>query len=148
MRERLGIHVMKVLQFGFGDEGAHIYLPHKYELDCVAYTGTHDNDTTIGWWESLPEDQRQIVTAYLGEAKDGICWALVRAAFASVANFAIVPLQDVLELDGGSRMNTPSASDGNWGWRFERGALKAEIACKLANLVDVTDRAPKKKPIV
>ncbi len=144
LRQRLGVPGMKVLQFGFGDEGAHIYLPHKYEPGCVAYTGTHDNDTTIGWWKTLPEDQRQIVKAYLGEAKDGVCWALMRTAFASVANFVIVPMQDVLQLDGSARMNTPSAGDGNWGWRFHRNDPCAEIEQKLADLVSVTDRAPKK----
>ncbi|HEY6248809.1 MAG TPA: 4-alpha-glucanotransferase [Candidatus Angelobacter sp.] len=142
LRDRLGIPGMKVLQFGFGDPGAHIYLPHNFPLNCVVYTGTHDNDTTVGWWKSLPaQEERHSVTAYIGEAKDGIHWAFIRAAFASVARLAIVPLQDVLGLGSESRMNTPSRFDGNWGWRFERGALTQDLSEKLAALSVVSDRA-------
>lgn len=143
LRERLGIPGMKVLQFGFGDPGAHIYLPHKFEPNCVVYTGTHDNDTTAGWWKSsATDDERRYAAVYMGEAEDGIHWAFIRAAFDSVATLAVMPLQDVLGLDSDSRMNTPSRLDGNWGWRYEPGALKAEIADKLAALTTVSDRTP------
>jgi 4-alpha-glucanotransferase len=143
LRERLGIPGMKVLQFGFDNPGAHIYLPHNFEPNCVVYTGTHDNDTTVGWWKSAATDQeKRFATAYIGEAKDGIHWALIRAAYASVANLAVAPLQDILGLDSDSRMNTPSRSDGNWGWRFEAGALTSALAEKLAALSIVSDRAP------
>lgn len=140
LRLNAGMPGMKILQFGFGDRGAHIYLPHKYEERCVCYTGTHDNDTTLGWWNSLDEKEREPVRAFAGEAKDGMHWALVRAAYTSPACFAIVPLQDVLGLDSSARMNTPSEADGNWGWRYEAGALKAELAKKLATLAEVCDR--------
>lgn len=143
LRDRLGIPGMKVLEFGFGDPGAHIYLPHNFPPNCVVYTGTHDNDTTVGWWKSsATADEKRYAAAYIGEARDGIHWAFIRAAFASVARLAVVPLQDVLGLGSDSRMNTPSRSDGNWGWRFERGALKQELAEKLAALSEVSDRAP------
>ena len=143
LRERLGIPGMKVLQFGFGDPGAHIYLPHKFEPNCVVYTGTHDNDTTVGWWNSLAtEEEKTYAAAYVGEAMDGIHWAFIRAAFNSVANLAVVPLQDVLGLDSDTRMNTPSRTDGNWGWRYEPGALLEELAEKLAALTGVCDRVP------
>jgi 4-alpha-glucanotransferase len=143
LRERLGIPGMKVLQFGFDNPGAHIYLPHNFKPNCVVYTGTHDNDTTVGWWKSAASDQeKRFATAYIGEAKDGIHWALIRAAYASVANLAVAPLQDILGLDSESRMNTPSRSDGNWGWRFEAGALTSALAEKLAALSIVSDRAP------
>lgn len=143
LRERLGIPGMKVLQFGFDNPGAHIYLPHNFEPNCVVYTGTHDNDTTVGWWKSGATDQeKRFATAYIGEANDGIHWAFIRAAYASVANLAVAPLQDVLGLDSDSRMNTPSRSDGNWGWRFEAGALTSALAEKLAALSIVSDRAP------
>ena len=86
LRERLEIPGMKVLQFGFGDPGAHIYLPQNFEPNCVVYTGTHDNDTTAGWWESsASEEERRHAATYFGEPSDGMHWALIRAAFASVA---------------------------------------------------------------
>ncbi len=143
LRERLGIPGMKVLQFAFGDPGAHIYLPHNFEPNCVVYTGTHDNDTTAGWWASgaTPEEKRYAAD-YVGSAQDGIPWAFVRTAFTSVAKLAIVPLQDVLGLGSEGRMNTPSHTDGNWGWQFESGALEHDLAEKLAALSTVTDRVP------
>ncbi|HZU30625.1 MAG TPA: 4-alpha-glucanotransferase, partial [Candidatus Angelobacter sp.] len=147
LRERLGIPGMKVLQFGFGDPGAHIYLPQNFEPNCVVYTGTHDNDTTPGWWEnSATEEEKQAAEMYFGKPADGMHWAFIRAAFASVAKLAIVPLQDVLGLGSDARMNTPSLSDGNWGWRFKAGALTPALAQKLAALSSVTDRAPKALP--
>src|SRR5215467_9004965 len=142
-RERLQIPGMRVLQFGFGDPGAHIYLPHRYEPNTVTYTGTHDNDTTLGWWQNVAsEHERQQASAYLGEAKDGINWAFIRAAHNSVADLSVAPLQDVLGLDSGGRMNTPSRADGNWTWRFARRALRQELVEKLASLVEVSDRVP------
>ncbi len=143
LRERLGVPGMKVLQFGFSDPGAHIYLPQNFEPNCVVYTGTHDNDTTVGWWkESASEHERQHAAMYLGEPKDGIHWAFIRAALGSVALTAILPLQDVLGLGSEARMNTPSRSDGNWGWRFAAGDLTRGIEEKLAALSLVSDRAP------
>jgi 4-alpha-glucanotransferase len=142
LRERLNIPGMKVLQFGFGDPGAHIYLPQNFEPNCVVYTGTHDNDTTPGWWEKVAsKDEKQCAKDYLGEPKDGMHWAFIRAAFGSVARLAIVPLQDVLGLGSKARMNTPSRSDGNWGWRFSSGALTPELERKIAALSEVCDRA-------
>jgi 4-alpha-glucanotransferase len=143
LRDRLDIPGMKVLQFGFGDPGAHIYLPHNFQPNCAVYTGTHDNDTTAGWWKSAAtEEEKRSASAYIGEAKDGIHWAFIRAAFASVAKLAVVPLQDVLGLGSDSRMNTPSRSDGNWGWRFDPGSLTPGLAEKLATLSEVCDRMP------
>jgi len=143
LRERLGVPGMKVLQFGFGDPGAHIYLPHKFEPNCVVYTGTHDNDTTLGWWNSsATAEEKRHASAYVGEVEDGIHWAFIRAAFSSVAKLAVVPLQDVLGLDSNSRMNTPSRSDGNWAWRYEPTTLKPAWAEKLAAITTVSDRTP------
>lgn len=143
LRDRLGVPGMKVLQFAFGDPGAHIYLPHVFDHHCVAYTGTHDNDTTAGWFGALDAATRANVLAYAGEPKDGVEWALIRTAAASKAVFAIYPLQDVLRLGSEARMNTPSVSNGNWGWRFSADALQPELAQKLAALMDVTDRQPR-----
>jgi 4-alpha-glucanotransferase len=143
LRERLGVPGMKVLQFGFGDPGAHIYLPQNFEPNCVVYTGTHDNDTTAGWWKSsASKEEKRFAVNYFGEPADGMHWAFIRAAFASVARMAIVPLQDFLGLDSEARMNTPSLSDGNWGWRFKKNALTNTLAEKLATLSIVCDRKP------
>ena len=141
LRERLGIPGMKVLQFGFGDPGAHIYLPHNFVSNCVVYTGTHDNDTTVGWWQSgASEDEKRHATQYFGQPQDGMNWAMIRAAFASVARVALVPMQDVLSLGSEARMNIPSRPDGNWGWRLAPGMASDELADKLAALSAITDR--------
>jgi 4-alpha-glucanotransferase len=142
LRERLNIPGMRVLQFGFGDPGAHIYLPHRYEANTVVYTGTHDNDTTAAWWRSLGEQERHSVSAYLGEAADGIHWAMARAAQNSIANLCLIPLQDVLGLGSEARMNTPSHSHGSWGWRYRESALTPQLAEKLAAMAEVSDRLP------
>ncbi len=140
LRKRLGVPGMKVLQFGFSNRGAHIYLPHCYEENCVVYTGTHDNDTTVGWWASMSTEERSNVLAYLGEHKDGINWALIRAAEASLASFAIFPMQDALGLGSEARMNTPSRVEGNWRFRFATNDFSSELASKLAEITEVTDR--------
>jgi 4-alpha-glucanotransferase len=141
LRKKLGVPGMKVMQFGFGDRGAHKYLPHRYEPDSVVYTGTHDNDTTVGWWKSsATEEEQKLAAIYLGISDDGVNWAFIRAALTSVANLVVVPVQDVLGLGSEARMNVPSQSVGNWSWRLHSGALTPELAGKLAALVDVTDR--------
>jgi 4-alpha-glucanotransferase len=142
LRERLGMPGMRVLQFGFGDPGAHIYLPHRYERNTVAYTGTHDNDTTLGWWKSCSEHERRAASALVGEARDGVHWAMIRLAQSSTANLAVVPLQDVLGLGPEGRMNVPSLPDGNWSWRYAPHSLAPALAEKLAALAEVTDRQP------
>jgi 4-alpha-glucanotransferase len=131
---------MRILQFAFGNPGAHIYLPHRYPSNTVVYTGTHDNDTTLGWWKSCSENERRFAGALLGDASDGINWAMVRLAQSSTANLCVVPLQDVLGLGSEARMNVPSFGDGNWTWRYLPGALRPELAEKLATLAEVTDR--------
>jgi len=142
LRERLSIPGMKVLQFAFANRGAHIYLPQNFVSNCVVYTGTHDNDTTLGWWQSgVGREERAYAQAYVGSGDD-VPWSLIRAAYASVARLAIVPLQDVLGLGSEGRMNIPSRLEGNWGWRFGQGALRAELAQRLAALSEVCDRVP------
>jgi 4-alpha-glucanotransferase len=142
LRERLGVPGMKVLQFGFGDPGAHIYLPHKCEANSVIYTGTHDNDTTPGWWKNARREEKQSALEYFGEPQDGMHWAFIRGAFAAISRLAIVPLQDVLGLESEARMNTPSLSDGNWGWRLTPGLLTKQLVGKLAAMSTVSDRFP------
>ena len=143
LRERLQIPGMAVLQFGFGDPGAHMYLPHRLTADRVVYTGTHDNDTTLGWWNSsATEYERRAAQAYVGHCEDGINWAFIRAAQASVASFAVFPLQDALGLGSEARLNTPSVKTGNYHWRCHPGSLTPNLAQRLANLAEVTDRLP------
>lgn len=146
LRERLQIPGMAVLQFGFGDEGAHMYLPHR-AAGKVIYTGTHDNDTIVGWWSNgCAEHERRNAEAYLGHSDDGIHWSFIRAAQNSPASFSMIPLQDVLGLGSEARMNTPSVDNGNWRWRFDNDSLRPEISAKLALLAEVTDRLP--QPVV
>jgi len=143
LRERLQIPGMAVLQFGFGDEGAHMYLPHR-AAGKVIYTGTHDNDTVHGWWHSAAADrERRSAEAYLGRCDDGIHWAFIRAAQTSPGCLSVVPLQDILGLGSEARMNTPSLNGDNWRWRFREDQLNGEIAAKLARLAEVSDRLPK-----
>jgi 4-alpha-glucanotransferase len=147
LRERLQIPGIAVLQFGFNDQGAHIYLPHR-AAGKVIYTGTHDNDTTVGWFQSGASDnERRNAEAYLGRCDDGIHWAFIRAALNSVAELALIPLQDVLGLGSEARMNTPSLPAGNWKWRFVPGQFTAELAAKLSHLAEVTDRLPPPVPV-
>jgi len=142
LRDRLQIPGMAVLQFGFGDEGAHMYLPHRAQ-GKVVYTGTHDNDTVAGWWSSgAAEHEKRNAEAYVGRSDDGIHWAFIRAAQCSSANLSIVPLQDVLGLGSEARMNTPSLHGGNWRWRFRAGQLNSDLAAKLAHLAELSDRLP------
>ena len=142
LRDRHDIPGMAVLQFAFGDAGAHAYLAHRVGTNRVIYTGTHDNDTTLGWWSTLPEKERAAVQALIGACEDGVNWGLIRLAHLSPAAAAIVPLQDVLSLGSEARMNTPSVAEGNYHWRYQPGALHTELAKKLASLAEVTDRLP------
>ena len=147
LRDRLGIPRMAVLQFGFGDEGSRIYLPHRFVREQVVYTGTHDNDTLLGWWATgATEREKRNAEAYVGWCEDGIHWALIRAAQASVASLAVIPLQDILGLGSEARMNTPSLHGGNWKWRFQPDALTHDLEKKLAHLAEVTDRLPEALP--
>jgi len=142
LRDRLQIPGMAVLQFGFGDEGAHIYLPHR-AAGKVIYTGTHDNDTVAGWWKSgAAEHERRNVESYLGRPDDGVHWAFIRAAQCSTASLSIIPLQDVLGLGSEACMNTPSVNGGNWRWRFGADQLTPELSAKLAHLAEMSDRLP------
>ena len=101
----------------------------------MVYTGTHDNDTTLGWWKTdATEEEKRWAADYLGNIGDGIEWAFIRAAFTSVSTLAVVPVQDVLGLDGDARMNVPSKPGGNWSWRLRGGALTPDLAAKLASL--------------
>jgi 4-alpha-glucanotransferase len=140
LRQELGMPGMKVLQFGFNSKGAHIHLPHRFTPDTVAYTGTHDNDTTQGWWKTAGKAERGAVEAYTGPIGERPVWALIRAVESSVAQLAMLPAQDLFELGSEARMNTPAVSAGNWSWCAPEGSWKPELAARLAALVEGTDR--------
>jgi 4-alpha-glucanotransferase len=143
LREHFGMPGMRILQFGFGDRASHLYLPHKYVPNTVAYTGTHDNNTTLGWWrDGASTEEKAGAQSYLQTiVYDGdVVWAMIRAAARSVANLCIFPMQDILHLGSEARMNTPAAGDGNWTWRYRRDALHPDFATKMAALMEMTDR--------
>ena len=135
---------MKVLHFAFyGDVAENPYAPHNHVNDCVVYTGTHDNNTTKGWFrKELSASDRAQLAQYLGRSIDenDIHWHMIRMAMMSVANTCIVPLQDFLGLDEQARMNLPAVADGNWGWRFRREELTADLALKISRLTRMYGR--------
>ncbi|HEY5975505.1 MAG TPA: 4-alpha-glucanotransferase, partial [Geobacteraceae bacterium] len=140
LRDRFQLPGMKILQFAFDSGPANAYLPHNFQPNCVAYTGTHDNDTTAGWYASLDDRQRKRVLAYLRCNEQDVVRELIRTAFASVAAMAIVPLQDVLELDTSNRMNVPGVAGGNWGWRCAAGGYTGSHAGRLRDLAEMYNR--------
>jgi 4-alpha-glucanotransferase len=140
LREAIGVPGMKILQFAFEEPGSP-HLPHCYDPKTVVYTGTHDNDTARGWYEHATAAEREAIAWYLGvrDASD-VAWSLIRAAYTSVAETAIVPVQDVLNLGSEARMNLPGAEHDNWSWRVGDGALTVKHAEKLCELAEVAGR--------
>jgi 4-alpha-glucanotransferase len=141
LRQRYGIPGMKVLQFGFDGNPANPYLPHHHVEQAVVYTGTHDNDTSLGWYRTLPAAARRELHEYLGNPAPSMPDALLRMAYASVCRLAILPMQDVLGLDSEHRMNTPNTASGNWQWRFAWADLTSGLVPDLADRVRRFDRA-------
>ncbi len=142
LREACGFPGMRVMQFAFGGDADHAYLPHQFEPATVAYTGTHDNDTVQGWWHNAPPRERAFAGSYLAAGGDDIHWAMIRAVCNSVANTVVVPLQDVLGLDGSHRMNRPGSPTGNWAWRFDWAMVGAEPARVLGVIAAASGRGP------
>lgn len=142
LRESVGLPGMRVLQFAFGEGNNHAFLPHNFDSHTVAYTGTHDNDTTLGWYQHAPERVRDHVRRYLGRDGHDVVWDLIRALFSSVADTAIIPMQDILVLDERSRMNRPGVAEGNWRWRVRIEAFHADLAGRLRALGDLYARGP------
>jgi 4-alpha-glucanotransferase len=152
LRERFGWPGMAILQFAFGsDDHANDFLPHNYPRRLVVYTGSHDNDTTVGWWRggvgdttrepAEVEKEHAFARDYLGTDGQEIHWDLIRAAFASVAETAIVPLQDVLGLGSEARMNVPARPAGNWRWRYRKEELTPAVRKRLRRLTQIFGRA-------
>jgi 4-alpha-glucanotransferase len=132
-----GFPGMKVLQFAFDSAEGNDHVPHNYVPNSVVYTGTHDNDTVLGWFKSAKEEDRQRTRNYLclqGPEKT-LNWEFIRAALSTVSNIAVIPMQDILGKGPEARFNRPGSLGGNWTWRYQRGDLKSTLAQKMRELV-------------
>jgi 4-alpha-glucanotransferase len=149
LRDHFEFPGMLILQFAFdvqeaGALGAsNPYLPHNHRRNALVYTGTHDNNTTLGWYQERTPVEKDVIRRYLARPDDDIVWDFIRLVLASVARFAIMPFQDVLNLDSDARMNTPSVLGGNWAWRYRPEALNPWVSSRLRELVDLYGRDPK-----
>ncbi len=141
LRKQFSLPGMKILQFAFDGSAANPYLPHNHEELGVVYTGTHDNNTTLGWYQDLSDDERAAVRHYLGDSQEPMPGLLMRTALASVARLAVIPLQDVLELDGAHRMNIPGVGEGNWRWRFSWDQVQEQHKQRLRDWIKLYGRA-------
>ena len=141
LREATGFPGMKILGFAFDSGEENDYLPHTYTKNCVVYTGTHDNDTLVGWFQKAKEEDREFARNYLNSrADEEIHWDAIRGAWSSVACMAISPVQDFLGLGSEARINTPGVASGNWQWRLKQGVLNNELAERIAKLTKIYSR--------
>ncbi|HEY9723227.1 MAG TPA: 4-alpha-glucanotransferase, partial [Oscillatoriaceae cyanobacterium] len=141
LRDEFALPGMKILQFAWGDP-SNAYLPHNFVRNCVVYTGTHDNDTSRGWFESAPESEKDYALRYMNVGPEAFTWGLIRLAMSSSAVLALAPVQDVLDLGPEARMNTPAVASGNWCWRLLPGQLVPAHAHRLASLAEMFGRTP------
>lgn len=139
LRESFNLPGMRVLQFAFGEVDSN-HLPHHYTRRTIVYTGTHDNNTSVGWMHVTTEDERRRIVQYCGETSGGIAWTLIRTAYASVADTAIVPFQDVCALGSDARMNTPGEGHNNWSWRARHEQFRSDTPQRLHHLAELTGR--------
>jgi 4-alpha-glucanotransferase len=141
LRARWGLPGMRVLQFAFGSDAPDDpHKPHNYVQHCVVYTGTHDNDTALGWFRTLTPEERQRALQYLHSNGRAVHWDMIRVALASVADTVIVPLQDVLGLGTTARMNLPGTNQKNWRWRLQPRQLHARLSERLRTLTHTYGR--------
>jgi 4-alpha-glucanotransferase len=140
LRKSAGFPGMRVLQFAFGSDATDPFLPHNYDHDTVVYTGTHDNDTSEGWFQTCTDAEREAFLEYTGRRSSTAHWEIIRLALASVADTAIMPLQDILGLGTEARMNFPGRAEGNWSWRYSKKRLDDGLAQALHRLVKVFGR--------
>jgi len=141
LRDQFEFPGMNILQFAFASTAENPYLPHNLRANAVIYTGTHDNDTTVGWYATREKAELENLNRYLGPIAEPLHWALIRMAYRSVSDMAIIPLQDVFGLGAEARMNTPGKFGGNWTWRFREAALLPEYRVKLRELAQTYGRA-------
>lgn len=142
LRDAFNFPGMRIVQFAFGADATDPFLPHNYVRNTVAYTGTHDNHTVLGWWDTAPERERAYAGSYLGAGRSDIHWAMIRAAWNSVAAIAVAQFQDVLGLDATHRMNLPGSTEGNWAWRFEWDMVGSEPGRVLGLMTAAAGRGP------
>ena len=140
LRDGFNLPGMKILQFAFGGATEDRFLPHSYEHNCVVYTGTHDNDTTRGWYEAATEPERDLFRRYAARDGTDVAWDLIRLAWSSVADLAVAPLQDVLSLGSEARMNLPGRAAGNWAWRFRAGVVTPALVARLVEMTELYTR--------
>jgi 4-alpha-glucanotransferase len=140
LRDAFGLPGMRVLQFAFGGDATNPHLPHNAVPNSIMYTGTHDNDTTAGWWRSAPKDQKAKARRYASGLEKDVAWEMIRLAWASVSDVAITPVQDLLGLGSKARMNTPGKPEGNWAWRLPERAKLARSLEQLAKLTELYGR--------
>ena len=140
LRDANDLPGMRILQFGFDGTPDNPHQPHRFPQRCMVYTGTNDNQTLAGWWESLTHDEREVVAGYYQVPPDAdigrVVWSLIEAAVGSRAQVSVVPLQDLLVLDDRARMNDPSVFVGNWSWRAPANGTSSELASSLRSLVE------------
>lgn len=134
LRDKFNLPGMRILQFAFAEREDNLFLPHHYVPNTIAYTGTHDNDTTLGWWSNAPDHDKAFAQHYLGSDGHEILWDMMRALSGSVANLVIFPMQDVLGLSGEHRMNFPGHPKGNWEWRFSWDQIQPRLTQALAKM--------------
>lgn len=141
LRDGFGFPGMKILEFAFDSEEANDYIPYNFPRNCIVYTGTHDNDTVRGWFKEAKPADRDFLMEYLNTSGEEINWDMIRLAWSSVANTAIVPMQDLLGLDSAARMNTPGTTTANWRWRAKRSDFSGELAEKLGRMTILYGRS-------
>jgi 4-alpha-glucanotransferase len=142
LRREFKLPGMLILQFAFDGNPDNPYLNHMHTSEDIVYTGTHDNNTTLGWYQSLDEDTRKRVYAYYGDPDEAMPWMLIRQAMNSKANTSIIPWQDFLGLDGSHRMNTPGTTEGNWRWRFNWEQVPPGLDSEIRGLLAAGERLP------
>ena len=146
LRDRFHFPGMKILQFAFGGERNSLFLPHTFSSNCVVYTGTHDNETVVGWFDHASDDEQRHVLSYMNvPSEKNIAWDLIRLAYASVADTAVATLQDLMNLGDEGRMNFPGKPSGNWQWRYTADMLTDDIANGLRRMTELYGRAPKEE---
>ena len=145
MRDDFNLPGMKILQFAFASDPDDDFLPHNYPRKCVAYTGTHDNDTTLGWYQNAPEREKDLCRRYLARSGDDIAWSMIRVLWRSVADWVVAPMQDFLSLGNWARMNYPGTASGNWDWRMNPDAINESLVHRLHETNYLYGRLPQEE---
>ncbi|MBU2585821.1 MAG: 4-alpha-glucanotransferase, partial [Bacteroidetes bacterium] len=143
LRDKFNLPGMKILQFAFGTHGEKKFLPHRYPKNCAVYTGSHDNDTTLGWWNSIQNDgtdTKEFFLKYTNSNGTDVCWDLIKLAYSSIADIVIIPLQDFLRLGTEARMNFPGKENHNWQWRFSWDQIYDGLSYQIKELTQLYER--------